>query len=421
MKISPVVLLTFTLLVGRVSAAAEPAAADPADRLERIAADSRVVAARERIRKEKDRIVGEWIRIGETLSSSKGEEARSKLIESMMKEARLSNIHRDEKGNLIGDIPGSSPGADAKRVAVLAHLDTVVKPGADVRVSREPGILKGPGIKDDTSGLVSVLAAARAMRAEGVVPARTIQVVFTVEEEIGLLGAARYVEENQSRLSAVIAVDGDLGEIHIGATGIYWYRFHFKAPGAHTLQSYGSPSATHAAAKAISDLYDLPLNREPEARRVWLNVGMLGGGEVPNAQCRDCWFSVDLRSPDPGLLAEMDARILESGRHAASVAGVEFEAESIQKSEAAAIPDFENHPLVLGARLVLEKVGVPDPKISPVGSADSNEALKRGIPGMTIGATRGIGIHTPAEKAEIDPIVPGTEQVLLLSLLAASI
>ena len=65
-------------------------------------------------------------------------------------------------GNVFGIRPGTS--SDAPHVALTAHLDTVFPAETEITVTREAGKLYGPGISDNGSGIVAMLAIAGAMR-----------------------------------------------------------------------------------------------------------------------------------------------------------------------------------------------------------------------------------------------------------------
>ena len=235
-----------------------------------------------------------------------------------------------------------------------------------------------------------------------------------MEEEVGLKGSQAFMKASGERVGAFVAVDGYLGQISYAATSIYWSRMHFRALGAHTLRSHESPSATRAVALAIEGIYAIAIPRHPEEMETWINVGMLGGGDVPNAQARDAWFSVDLRSNDPETARVMEERILELCRTAARDVGVTFEEEVLQHLEGARIPGHVHSPLVQAARSALDHAGWSEIRVTPRGTADHNIAIQMGIPAVAIGVTTGEGAHTPTEHADIEPFYTGLKQLVLL-------
>ncbi len=80
--------------------------------------------------------------------------------------------------NVIGVIPGRDRAKPA--IALMAHHDTV---------------WGSPGASDDTAGVASILEAVRAITSQGTVE-RDIIVLMTDGEELGLLGAQQFIDEN---------------------------------------------------------------------------------------------------------------------------------------------------------------------------------------------------------------------------------
>ena len=85
--------------------------------------------------------------------------------------------------NVVGMIEGSDPKLKAEAIILGAHLDAVGSPGCLF-----------PGALDNASGSVDILAAAKALAASGVKPARTIVFIFFGGEECGLYGSTKSVE-----------------------------------------------------------------------------------------------------------------------------------------------------------------------------------------------------------------------------------
>ena len=59
-----------------------------------------------------------------------GEAARSEWLRVRFEESGLSEVHRDELGNVFGIRPGTMP--DSPYIALSAHLDTVFPAGTEV-------------------------------------------------------------------------------------------------------------------------------------------------------------------------------------------------------------------------------------------------------------------------------------------------
>src|SRR6202042_2413336 len=91
-----------------------------------------------------------------------GEAARSAWLAEQFASHGLSDVHRDELGNVLAVRRGVDPAAPF--IALSAHIDTVFPPGTLTHVRRDAGKLYGPGISDNSSGVVALLAIAGAMQ-----------------------------------------------------------------------------------------------------------------------------------------------------------------------------------------------------------------------------------------------------------------
>ncbi|MBV5312790.1 MAG: M20/M25/M40 family metallo-hydrolase [Prolixibacteraceae bacterium] len=97
--------------------------------------------------------------------------------------AKTKHFPDSRSCNVVGIIEGSDPKLKAEAIILGAHLDAVGSPGCLF-----------PGALDNGSGSVDILAAARALAASEVKPARTVIFVFFGGEECGLYGSKKCVE-----------------------------------------------------------------------------------------------------------------------------------------------------------------------------------------------------------------------------------
>jgi tripeptide aminopeptidase len=363
-----------------------------------------------------DRYVEEWIRIAQIPAPSGQEGRRASFLEARFRELGLVGVERDGAGNVVGRKSGIHPQRPA--LALIAHMDTVASARADHTVRRpRPDRLQAPGVRDDSSGLAAVLALLDLMQKHDLRPDSDLYVVASASEEVGLKGAERFVSTHAGELGAVIAVDGHLGQISYAATGIAWLKLRFLGGAAHTLRAHEKPSAVLAVGRAIERIAALDVRRTPPEMESWINVGMIGGGEVPNAQPEEAWLVVDIRSNDPALFEELQQRVRDIASRTAREAGVEAQVETLHRMAGATLPGSKDSALVRSARAVLDRLGWSAVEVTPRGTADHNVALARGIPGIAIGITTGDGAHTPEEYADVPPFALGVKQLVLLSLL----
>ena len=111
-------------------------------------------------------------------------------------------------GNVIGRFRGGVPGA--KPLLLCAHMDTVV-PGEGVVPVLDGDILRSDGRTvlggDDKSGVAIICEVMRVAR-ENRVPAGDIDVVFTICEEAGLIGA-KCLDVSRLRARTGLVLDSD--------------------------------------------------------------------------------------------------------------------------------------------------------------------------------------------------------------------
>ena len=359
-----------------------------------------------------DSQVAEWIRITEIPGTSKHEQARAAYVKAEMEKEGLA-VSVDSIGNVVGVRKGTG---NAPSVVFAAHLDTVHPLDTDVKVKRDGEVMRAPGIFDNSASVANMLAVIRALNRVKLQTQGDLVFIGTAQEELGLNGMEYWLRTNP-RPGMVVALDGGLGSIAYGALGIYWTRYSFKGPGSHTNTSAGKPHPARALSDAIRAIYEI---RIPEGRGgAVYNVGMLAGGKIFNAIPEEVSFTMDLRSVNPTLLdslnTEIDARVAK----AAAAHKVTWSKEVVTKNAAGGteemLRDRRAHSLVQTAIDVHRFLDLPSTAVAS-GSTDSNTAVVRGIPSISVGRSRGGDQHTLSEWSDIKSALPATKMVLLLAV-----
>lgn len=384
--------------------------------------DARVAAALHSIEKHQEELIQEWIRLAEIPAESGGEQARAQYVRERLPALGFVGVRTDEIGNVIAELPGTDPQGPV--IAFAAHMDTVFAASVPRKVRRDAGKLYCPGIGDDSSGLASLMAAFQAIQEAGIKLHAKLVFVATVQEERRLQGARFLLAKSGVHPDMFVAVDIPLGEVWYGALRVSRLKFYYTSPGSHTLFSRGKPTPARAVAKAIEQLYDIPLPPVEPGLGAWkvpvLNVGMLGGGTVYNAVPEEAWFTVDLRSQDAPTQERLDSQVISIAKAAAENEGVGFRmerpVEDVDFSKARSREVRRADPMVQTAVDIQRylRVGAPDAEPLDIGSTDGNVALGMGIPAIAVGGPYYEGQHTLREVADESSIVPGTKMLLLL-------
>lgn len=361
--------------------------------------------------------VEEWITLTEMPAKSGQEKIRAAHVEAAFeKEGLITSV--DSIGNVIGVRKGTGGGPT---IVIMSHMDVVFENSTPKKVRRSGDTLFAPGVGDNTASVANMLATIRTMNATKFTHKGDIVFIGTVQEEVGLKGAAYWLAHNP-RPDLLIAPDGAYGSVAYGALGIYWTKYVFVAPGGHTLASRGRPTPVRAVAEAIDRLYALQFPALPDG--AVMNIGQIHGGEIFNSIPQELYFTVDLRSPDPVLLDSLDRTITRVTREVAERQKVTLRVEIDQKNQAGGtekqLAGARAHPLVQTAvdinRFLGISAGMPGAREAvPTGATDANPGVVRKIPSIAIGGSRGSNGHQLTEFSLWPTALPSTKLLYLLT------
>lgn len=361
--------------------------------------------------------VEEWIRIAEMPGKSRLEQQRGAYVKSVFEKEGLE-VSVDSMGNVTGVRKGTGGGPT---IVIAAHTDIVFPPETNTKVRRSGDTLFAPGVGDNTASVANMLSTLRVMNATKFTSKGDIIFIGTVQEELGLKGMEYWLQHNP-KPDLLIVPDGAYGSVAYGALGIYWTRFVFTHPGAHTLSSRGIPTPVKAVAKAIDRLYQLQFDALPNG--AVMNIGQIHGGNIFNAVPQELYFTVDLRSSDPALLDSLDRTIVRITKEVAEEQKVGLRVEVEQKSGAGGtekqLEGARAHPIVQTAVDINRALGMTPgmPGASEAvatGATDANPGVVRKIPSIAIGGSKATGAHQLTEFALASSALPSTKLLYLLT------
>ncbi len=231
------------------------------------------------------RLKEEFLELVSISSPSKREGTIARRLETILKGmgATVEVDDAGEKvegntGNLLARFPGNRPGVAP--FLLSGHMDTVgpadkIRPVVDGHVVRTDGtsVLGG----DDKAGVVAILEAIRVLR-ERSIPHGDIEVVLTICEEYGLLGAKNFdTGRLRARRGLVLDVDG-VCELITRAPAANRMSFTVHGLPAHAgICPEQGMSAIQIAAQAIAAMRLGRLDAETTA-----NLGLIQGGLATN-------------------------------------------------------------------------------------------------------------------------------------------
>lgn len=316
-------------------------------------------------------------------------------------------------GNLVCRLPGTVRGP---RLMFSAHMDTVpLCRGADP-VRRGGRIVpRGDtalGADNRTAVACLVTLAETLLRNE--IPHPPLTLVFTVGEEVGLLGARYVTKKDLGNPRMGFNYDaGSPSRICIGAIGADRYQARIKGRSAHAgMHPEDGVSAILIAAKALREIERrgyFGLIRKGR-RRGTSNPGSIQGGEVTNQVADDVLVRGECRSHDPAFLDEITGvhRDAFAGA-AAAVTTAAGEAGRVRFDVVRSYDAFRLDPeadVVRRAARAMEALGRTPETTVANGGLDANYFNARGIPTVTLGAGQH-GAHTVDEYADIDEYLGG--------------
>ena len=217
-------------------------------------------------------------------SESKNEKATALKLEEDLKKlgakVQYDNAHKKTDGN-IGNLYAYFPGNIEKLPILLcAHLDTVT-PGNNIKPQIMDDKIFSDGTTilgaDDKSGVAAIIWAIKELK-ENNEDHAPIEALFTISEEIGLLGA-KHLDYSLIKSKIGYAFDGHhVGQITIGAPSqnSMKYTIHGKESHAGVAPEQG----IHAIKITSEAIAAMPMGRIDE--ETTCNVGVIKGGTATN-------------------------------------------------------------------------------------------------------------------------------------------
>jgi len=237
-------------------------------------------------------------------------------------------------------------------LALVGHTDCVPFDPAwtgALTGEEKDGKLFGRGSADTKSFIAASLSAASRSQ-------KPLTLVFTADEEVGCLGAAKLVQESLVRVKYAIVGEPTRLIPVLGHKGYCLAEVHITGSEGHSAYPETGASAILAAGHVLQEIEAaaLKLSREQDPRFsppfTTYNVGLISGGKAKNIIAGECKLTVEWR-PLPGqnvrraleLLQQACARVAE-GRISGAERRISIEVREQRLDEGIAVP--EESPVV---------------------------------------------------------------------------
>jgi tripeptide aminopeptidase len=367
------------------------------------------------------RLTEEFLELTSIPSLSRQEGKIARRLEAILKDMGAS-VDVDgagervggDTGNILARFPGNTPGAAA--FLLSGHMDTV-GPAAHVRTVVEGDIIHTDHTSvlggDDKAGLVAIFEAIRVLR-EKAIPHGDLEVVITICEESGLLGAKHFdTSRLRARRGLVLDVDG-VNELVTRAPAANRLSFTVHGLEAHAgICPERGISAIQVASEAIAGMRLGRVDAETTA-----NLGVIHGGLATNIVPSQVVVRGETRSLSEAKLAaqteHMRARFAEAvARHAVTLEGREHRArvdvQVERQYERLSIADEATIVRLVGE--AARALGRVCPTRATGGGSDANVFVTRGIEVANL-ACGMRDIHTVNEWVDVKDLVATAELVM---------
>lgn len=280
------------------------------------------------------RLVNEFVELVKIGSESKQEEPFQKALKKKLEDLGLSVLEDETAtktglgaGNLLAVLPGTM---DADPVFFSCHSDTVT-PGNDINPQIKDDIIYSDGTTilgaDDKAGIATILEALKMLKESGI-PHRTIELIFSAGEEIGLVGAAAFdVSQLHSKRGFVLDSSGVVGTITTASPTLKKLTFDITGKSAHAgFEPENGISAIEIAASAIANMDLGRISQETTA-----NIGTITGGTATNIVANKASFTAEARSLVDKVLDTQIEHMIQTTQEAAKRMGGEV-AHTVKKA-----------------------------------------------------------------------------------------
>lgn len=282
-------------------------------------------------------------------------------------------------GNILARLPGKN--CDGPTIMLTAHMDRV-QPGKNIEPVLEDNIYRSAGdtilAADDVVGIAVILEAVNVLK-EKELDHPPVELVFTVAEEVGLLGAKSLNPEDlQADMGYAFDCNGPVGNVIVKGPTHNGIQIKVRGRSAH---AGVSPEEGINAIKVVSHA----LSRIDQGRidgETTINIGTIKGGRARNVVPDEVDLSGEIRSQDPKRLEEETEKMKEIFENVAAEyeASVEFKAENLY-------PSFEfssREEVVQRCVGALKRIGREPSLQASGGGSDANIFNGKGVPTLNL-------------------------------------
>jgi len=364
-------------------------------------------------------VIEQFVTLASINSPSREEGAVAEYLVSRLKEIGADDVRTDDSAEKTGSDTGnvlaafSGTARNAPRILLCSHMDTIGETEGMRPVLRN-GCIYSNGKTvlgaDDKAGIAVILCAIQALQSQNI-PFGDLQVVFTVQEEVGLIGAKNLDTELKADFGFILDGDGPVGTIIHRLSAKVNLDLVMTGKAAHAgICPEEGVNAVVAAATAISQLQSGRIDPETTS-----NFGKISGGKARNMVPDRAEITAEVRSLNPAKLDREVKAVLETFRKVSEAFNAPLTVR--QETSYRSFTISERHPAVDLALRAAPKIGIAPCLASTGGGLDANVFNERGL--TCVGLGLGIeNAHSPQEYIPTAQLEAGVR--FLVAILSAA-
>ena len=367
-----------------------------------------------------DRLVQTFLELVAQNTPPRHEKAASEIGRRILEELGFQCEYDDagEKvggnvGNLIAFKKGTIP--EAPPIFFSAHFDTV-EPTPGLAPIIEGDVIRTNGDTilgaDDKCGMAPILEAMRILE-EQQIPHGDIQLLLTICEEIGLVGAKHLDPARiKAKFGYVLDAGPPVGSLVYSAPTQDIFEVWIHGKPAHAgAQPEDGASAVLVAARAVARMKLGRIDHETTA-----NVGVIQGGTATNIIPAECYLKCEARSRSQAKLDKQRDHMIACFNEEAAAAGVTLDVKNENAYQAYEL-GMDDAVLTIG-QAAAERIGLEPLLRVTGGGADANIFNSNGVPTTVLGCGMQ-NIHRHDEFVHISDMVKSTQLVVSIVETAA--
>jgi tripeptide aminopeptidase len=360
-----------------------------------------------------ERLVGTFLTLVRFNTPSRSEKAASEWAADYLRNIGFT-VEWDDAGEKvggnIGNLIASKKGTvtEAPGVFFSSHFDTVeATPGLEIEIDGD--IIRSTSDTilgaDDKCGVAPILEAMALLHESGE-PHGDIQLLLTICEEIGLVGA-RLLDPARitSRYGFVLDSGPPLGSLLSSAPSQNSFKVRIEGVPSHAgVAPEKGVSAILAAANAISKMKLGRIDEETTA-----NIGIISGGSGRNIVPAEVTVIGEARSRTQSKLDAQTAHMKEVFEREAAALGAKADVQVTEEYKAYTLA--EDAPVVQIALKAAQNLGLPTELKPSGGGSDANVFNGHSVP-TTVLSTGMQKVHTHDEFCSIDAMVKDAQWIV---------